>query len=544
MRAFKKLFPASVLASALFLSACGQTATEPDLVPRNLTDASVIAEYCGDKAAKVAALVSEGVESKENSGKRKQLELWGLDSKNIEQIKKAQADVTARKEVPCGTDGKPAGLSGEQSFAAEVCLTDKEREALKPEGAKTTDQLKVKCREVGQATFDSLSDANKQQPTTKAYQKDLSHDSLNKVALATSYMKVTKQGQDNNVPPSDTKALADQIRAMFPNATADDLNLGADAVDHGAHKVEKGNGVFLDGADRYLKTKADIAAFLNSQDPKAVVAREHILKAAIAAGGEDERARVLTGEGFFQVQLKEASQILGTSYFSDGKVKILDQWRQSQPGDVYWLYFTHDVDSKGNKVIKLVPEATLRADCGNVNGMQIRIMKPGIPPAPSVTQPPGEEKCPPGMVMRPNGECKVPPPPVIPECQVNCAPPPPAKVCPPEMPHGTWPVCKDGVEQAPQNQGNLPQQQMPNVLPAEPQYRQPQEPVNPPAKYTPPPAAPAPQPAPVTQPGGTVIPAPSPNPPGPRETAAPEPAAPAPSEAPNTCGPAPGKTTC
>jgi hypothetical protein len=30
------------------------------------------------------------------------------------------------------------------------------------------------------------------------------------------------------------------------------------------------------------------------------------------------------------------------------------------------------------------------------------------------------------------------------------------------MPHGTWPVCKDDVAQAPQNQNNLPQQQMPN----------------------------------------------------------------------------------
>ncbi|MNQ69465.1 hypothetical protein D3C85_840690 [compost metagenome] len=265
---------------------------------------------------------------------------------------------------------------------------------------------------------------------------------------------------------------------------------------------------------------------MNAQDAPAVAARDHVTKAVVAAGGEDERIRALTGAGYIKIQLKGASQMLGTSYFQDGKVKILDQWRQSLPGDIYWLYVTTD--------LKLVPEATLRADCGNVNGQVIRIVKADTPPAPSISQPPGKETCPPGTTLQPNGECHMPPP--------------VTQVCPPEMPHGTWPVCKDGVDQAPQNQGNLPQQQMPNVLPASPQHYQPEEPTNPGSVYTPPPAAPAPQPAPVTQPapdGGTVvIPAPSPNPEGPRPTATPEPAAPAPSQAPSTCVPAPGKTTC
>lgn len=527
MRALKKLLAASSIAAALLVSGCGVPGvTDQSVQPFNLTDPAKVAELCGERAVKVANIVTAGAEAPENHSKRTKLSDWGLDPNNNEQLTATRNALQAQTKVECGPDGKPAGLSGEQSFAADVCLTDEERKALKPEGTKTTDQLKTKCREVGQATFDSLSDANKQQPTTKAYQKDLSHDSLNKVALATSYMKVTKQGQDNNIPPSDTKAVADQIRAMFPNGTANDFNFGADAVDHGAHTIEKGNGVFLDGADRYLKTKADIAAFLNSQDPKAVVAREHILKAAIAAGGEDERARVLSGEGFFQIQVKEASQILGTSYFSDGKVKIIDQWRQSQPGDVYWLYFTDDKNDKGEKVIKLVPEATLRADCGNVNGMQIRIVKAGIPPAPSVTQPPGEEKCPPGMVMQPNGECKVPPPPVIPECKVNCAPPPPVcKInCEPLQP-------KDHT-QGSGHQGNAPVGSGRNADPGPGEYKAPAQMQQPPSEPYVAPAAPAPQPAPVQQ-GNTVIPAPAPNP---------TPFAPAPEEPGVNPAPAPGAT--
>jgi hypothetical protein len=151
-----------------------------------------------------------------------------------------------------------------------------------------------------------------------------------------------------------------------------------------------------------------------------------------------------------------------------------------------------------------------------------------------------------GNVIFPTPPAKVPTSPEVPQphqdqpvCTVNCGSPPvTTQVCPPEMPHGTWPVCKDGVDQAPQNQGNLPQQQMPNVLPASPRYEQPAQPDAPPTTNVAP-AAPAPQPAPVGN-----EPPPNPNPAGPRTTAPPEQAAPAPSEAPSTCAVAPGMTTC
>jgi hypothetical protein len=418
-------------------------------------------------------------------------------------------------------------FTAEQELATKACLTEEERKALKPEGDKTSTDLLAKCREVGKKVFDGLNQANKANKVTAGYAEELATtDSLQKATFAVTYLKGIKDVEANGVAASDTQQLAAQIKAMLPNADQDDVLVGSAAIDLKKHTIEKGGDVFYSGADRYLKSQADIAAFLNdTNDPAAVAARDHVVKAVVDAGGEKERTRALTGAGYIPIQMEKASQILGTSYFQDGKVKILGQWRQSLPGDLYWLYVTTDM--------KLVPEATLRADCGNMEAKVIRIIKPGVPPAPPVSQPPGQEQCPPGTVLQPNGECHIPP-------TVT-------QVCPPEMPHGTWPVCKDGVENAPQNQGNLPQQQMPNVLPAEPQYAQPEEPANPGPVYTAP-AQPAPQPAPVTQPaadGSTVVvPAPSPNPEGPRPTAPPETGAPAPSEATNTCIPAPGKTTC
>lgn len=512
MRAVKKVLGTSLIAAALLLSGCGTPENKSEV--RNLSDPAVIAAYCKDTVKTASDTVAKAADAKEGTGNRNAVKAWGLDPNNLEQLKKVSADLHARTQVECGPDGKPLSLSADQLFATEVCLPENERKALKPEGAATTDHLKAKCREVGQATFDSLSAAHKQQPTTQAYQKDLASDDLRKVAFAAAYMKTTKQSQDNNVPPSDTEDQANAIRAMFPGVTAEDLGIGSAAIDHGNHTIEKGGGVFLDAADRYLKTKEEIAAFLGeSNNPKAVVARDHILNAAIAAGGEDERVRVMTGEGFIPIQLKGASQILGTSYFQDGQVKIVDQWRQSLPGDIYWLYFTYD-EVDGKVARKLVPEATLRADCANVNGTQIRIVRPDTPPAPSVTQPPGEETCPPGTVMQPNGECK--PPIGNPVCTENCTP-----LQPKDYTQGSG------------YQGNAPTGSGLNADPGPGEYKAPNQMEQPPSTPYVAPATPAPQPAPVQQQDGTVIPAPNPNP---------TPFTPAPEEPGVNPAPVPGST--
>lgn len=437
------------------------------------------------------------------------------------------------KPSPSETAAAPT-FTAEQQEASKYCLSADEQKALQPGAAEIDTTLINACRKLGQSIYDGLATANKIQKHTAELAGELkTTTSLARATQIVNTLGEVKKINDQGVTVSDQQALAAQIRGMFPNADQSDILVGSTgegAINPAIHKVDTGGAPFYNGNNiTYLDSTDAIAKWLASGAPAANTAKERIASSIKAAGkGDKEVNRALTGAGYIPIQLKGESQIMGGSYFVDGKFHQENSWRQSQAGDLYWLYITEDG--------MLVPDATLRADCGNVGAKQIRIVKINIPPAVPVGLPPGKEECPEGTVLQPNGECHTPPPPPVKE------------VCPPEMPHGTWPVCKDGVENAPQNQGNLPQQQMPNVLPARPDHYQPVEPANPGPVYTPPPAAPAPEPAPVTQPGpdgGTVvIPAPNPNPEGPRPTAQPEPAAPAPSEAPSTCVPAPGKTTC
>ena len=93
-------------------------------------------------------------------------------------------------------------------------------------------------------------------------------------------------------------------------------------------------------------------------------------------------------------------------------------------------------------------------------------------------------------------ECNTPPaPPVTPPTT------PPTPVCPPEMPHGTPPNCKDTPASDPWVNGNAPVGGGPNADPGPGTY-QPVAPAQPPAAPYVPPAAPAPviTPAPVVTP--------------------------------------------
>lgn len=429
-------------------------------------------------------------------------------------------------------------LTADQQLASTACLTADEQKALQPGADDLDKKLLETCRTVGQKTFDSLSDANKNQKTVADIATELKTTaSLNRAAFIVLSLKNVKEVDAKGVTVSDTQSFGAQIRAFLPNATSGDLNIGSNgdgAIDKKAHTVETGGAPFYHGNNiTYLDSTTTIAAWFASGSPESNAARDRVVAAIKATGGNDtEVTRALTGAGYIPIQLKDASQVMGTTYFQDG-IKPVDQWRQSQPGDIYWLYVT------SNGV--LVPDATLRADCGNVSAKQIRIVKPGIPPAVGVSQPPGQEKCPEGLVMQPNGECTTPPPVSPPGgCQSGCAPPPGC-------------VSNCGLEAKdpalePNSRGNAGNGGGTNADPGPGEYKAPAQMDQPPATQPPAPAPPAPQPAQVTQPapggGTTVIPAPSPNPPGPRPTATPEPAAPAPSEAPTTCVPAPGKTSC
>lgn len=405
----------------------------------------------------------------------------------------------------------------DQQLASTACLNADEQKALQPGSDDLDKKLLETCRTVGQKTFDSLSDANKNQKMVADIATELrTTDSLNRAAFIVSSLKNVKEVEVAGIPITDTQAFASQFKSFLPNATQDDINAGSAAVDKAKHTVETGGAPFYHGNNiTYLDSTTTIAAWLASGSPESNAAKDRVIAAVKAVGGDDtEVARAMTGAGYFPVQFKGASQVMGTTYFQDG-VKPVDQWRQSQPGDIYWLYIT----SKG----VLVPDATLRADCGNVSAKQIRVVKPGIPPAVSVSQPPGQETCTGNLELQPNGECTTPPP-VAPlgGCQSGCAPPPPGcqeNCTPPSLE-------AKNIEEAPQRQNNVPQQQYPNQLPAAPEQKQPEQPANPAPVYTPPaqttqtqaphvdsqtPTSPQPTVAPSTQPpnNGNIDPAPS-----------------------------------
>ena len=404
-------------------------------------------------------------------------------------------------------------LTADQQLASTACLTADEQKALQPGASDNDKKLLDTCRTVGQKTFDSLSDVNKKQQTVADIATQLkTTDSLNRAAFIVTSLKNVKETDAKGIPITDQEAFAAEIKSFLPNASQQEINLGSHgegAVDKNAHNVETGGSPFYHGNNiTYLDTTATIAAWFASGSPESNAAKDRVTAAIKAAGGDDaEVARAMTGAGYIPIQFKAASQVMGTTYFQNG-IKPVDQWRQSQPGDIYWLYVTQ-------KMV-LVPDATLRADCGNVSAKQIRIVKPGIPPAVSVGQAPGEEKCAEGLVMQPNGECHTPPPVV--GCQSNCAPPPPAgcqsDCAPPPGCTSNCSLTPKDPSQDPAPRSNAGNGGGTNADPGPGAYVAPTQMQQPPSTPRENPAPPAPQPAPVTQPasggGTTVIPAPTP----------------------------------
>lgn len=226
----------------------------------------------------------------------------------------------------------------------------------------------------------------------------------------------------------DTAVTAAQIYSVFEQGTTqNDINVGSTGdhpVDWGLNaQEERGSGSF---SKRTLRTAAEVGAFLREDTPESRAIRDAATTAIKAKGyGDAEVDRALSGAGYIPVQMKEASQVLGTTYFQDGKVLEAGSWRQASPGDVYWLYFTSDY--------RIIPEALVRADCGNIKAKQIRVVRKDTPPAPPVDNPPGKEVCPDGTVFHPEtGTCQPPS-----GCKVNCPTTttnPPCVGCSPKKP--------------------------------------------------------------------------------------------------------------
>ena len=170
--------------------------------------------------------------------------------------------------------------------------------------------------------------------------------------------------------------------------------------------VERGNAVF---SAKSLKSQADIKEFLNGTTDESKAAKERVMKAIDDAVRKDkiaeteaavrkdnpsftdeqvktevetrlkklvdaEVARALDGTGYFPVQVTVASEILGTTYYKDGKVLTADGWRTVGPNDIFWMFMT--------TYQKIVVPATIRADCGNPELTTVRPVTPGNPNPP------------------------------------------------------------------------------------------------------------------------------------------------------------------
>lgn len=127
---------------------------------------------------------------------------------------------------------------------------------------------------------------------------------------------------------------------------------------------------------------------------------------------------------------------------------------------------------------------------------------------------------------------------------------PPKPTCPPEMPNGNWPNCKDEPTQDPGPRGNAPIGHGPNADPGPGQYIAPENMVQPPSTpYVPPappaPVVPAPQPPTPSNPNPAPVPTPDPAPAPSAEPSAPPTSNPVgPSDPGGGCLPPPGMTTC
>ena len=140
------------------------------------------------------------------------------------------------------------------------------------------------------------------------------------------------------------------------------------------------------------------------------------------------------------------------------------------------------------------------------------------------------------------------PPPLPPGKTDQPAPPPETPVtpvCPPDMPHGTPPNCKDSPTRDPAQNGNAPVGGGPNANPGPGTYVPPAQMQQPPSTPRPNPAPPAPEP-PAPQPPTPSNPSPAPVPtPDPAPAPSPRPSAPPPPAPETGCdASAPGGSDC
>ncbi|HEY9712192.1 MAG TPA: hypothetical protein V6C72_01905, partial [Chroococcales cyanobacterium] len=162
---------------------------------------------------------------------------------------------------------------------------------------------------------------------------------------------------------------------LFQGYQPGQVNVGTSHIDWASHQELRGIASF---GTVTLKTPQAVGQYLSGSSAQDVTARNQVEQAITTAGyGQTEIDRALNGSGYFPVQPTVASQILGTSYFQNGKVYVEGTWRSVGPNDVYWVFMTVDH--------KIIPQATIRADCQNPHAVVITPIPPNKPTPPPIT---------------------------------------------------------------------------------------------------------------------------------------------------------------
>jgi hypothetical protein len=289
----------------------------------------------------------------------------------------------------------PAGAArATNAVVKKVCATQiHTAKVARNKAVKAAKQAKSEAKEVKEAKgTPDASDTDKSQAvkaakkavqTTRAY-----HKARSDKKKCTDKVKAERAAAKAQAKKQTSDDVANQINQVFQGFQPGELAIGSNNVSFNGAPEERGTAAF---SQRTLKTQADVAGFLNEDTDVSKAAKQNVVDSIRKAGfGDDEVKRALDGSGYFPIQVKTAANVLGTTYYQDGKVLEAGAWRAVGTNDVFWLFMTKDK--------KIVFGATVRADCGNPHLTQVVPVRPSTPPATPVEHPP-----------TPSSNCPVPP---------------------------------------------------------------------------------------------------------------------------------------
>lgn len=188
----------------------------------------------------------------------------------------------------------------------------------------------------------------------------------------------TTPTEDLGLSEEDARQVAEELSGIYEGFEPEELKMGASQIPESPEE----RSATASFTKNTIQTREDLEKFFASDHPKAKPARARVEKALREAGyGDDEVEQALTsGARWIWVAPTVEHQILGTTYLLNGDIVKADSWRQVAPNDAIWFYVTSDA--------KIVQGAAVRADCGNPGLDKARPVRPGMPKAPPVEQPP------------------------------------------------------------------------------------------------------------------------------------------------------------